>query len=110
VRSLFARFVGPRALAYTARTHTVMTRSKKPTMNRKIFRAGNSMVISLPKEMLDALHVGEGEEVSVELDPARSQIVISPAPAAVEGVDAEFARQVADFIEQYRPALEALAR
>jgi hypothetical protein len=28
----------------------------------------------------------------------------------VAGVDEEFAQQVAEFIEQYRPALEALAR
>lgn len=79
-------------------------------MNRKIFRTGNSMVISLPKEMLEALHMEEGEEVSVELNQARRQIVISPAPNAGEEVDAEFAKQVAEFIEEYRPALEALAR
>ena len=79
-------------------------------MVRKIFKTGNSMVVSLPKEMLDALHLSEGEEVSVELDADRGQISIAPVPAVVDGVDAEFARQVADFIAAYRPALEALAR
>ena len=79
-------------------------------MLRKIFRSGNSTVLALPKEMLDALGVKEGQEVSVELEPERQQIVITPLPAQAEGVDAEFARQVAEFIDTYRPALEALAK
>lgn len=79
-------------------------------MVRKIFRTGNSVVVSLPKEMLDALDLTEGEAVSVELDAEGGRIVIAPAPAEAEGVDAEFAAQVAEFIEEYRPALEALAQ
>ena len=79
-------------------------------MIRKIFRTGNSTVVSLPKEMLDALKLAEGSEVSVELDAEQEHITIGPSPTAVEGVDAAFAKQVADFIEQYRPALDALAR
>ena len=81
-------------------------------MHRKVFKTGNSIVVALPKEMLEALHLGEGEEVSVELDTERQQILIAPVPtpAAADGVDAEFARQVANFITAYRPALEALAR
>ena len=79
-------------------------------MMRKIFRTGNSMVVSLPKEMLDALKLAEGQEVSVELDAEHGRIMIAPVPSDADGVDAEFAAQVAEFIEQYRPALEALAR
>ena len=48
--------------------------------------------------------------MSVQLDKAHGRIVIAPAITGAEGVDAEFAKQVADFIEEYRPALEALAR
>ena len=80
---------------------------------RKVFKTGNSLVVALPKEMLERLHVVEGNEVSVELDVERGYIVIAPvAPVApaVGGVDVEFARQVADFIESYCPALEELAR
>lgn len=78
-------------------------------MPRKIFKTGNSMVISLPKETLEFLNLGEGSEVSVELDKERGEIVITPLGRGLPGVDPEFARQVAEFIEQYRPALEALA-
>jgi len=79
-------------------------------MARKIFRAGNSMVVSLPKESLELLDLEEGSEVSIELDRERKRIIIAPAATTLPGVDAEFARQVKEFIEQYRPALEALAK
>ena len=79
-------------------------------MLRKIFKTGNSTVVSLPREMLESLGVSDGSDVSVELDPATKQITIRPVERSVPGVDEEFARQVAEFIDGYRPALEALAR
>jgi len=80
-------------------------------MLRKIFKTGNSIVVSIPKDILEQLELSEGEDVSVELDREQRQIVISPVekPLAVS-VNEEFARQVNDFIEEYRPALEALAK
>jgi antitoxin component of MazEF toxin-antitoxin module len=69
------------------------------------------MVVSIPKDILDELHISEGEEVSVELDLPQRQIVIAPVEKAIPpGIDEAFARQLDDFIEKYRPALEALAK
>jgi putative addiction module antidote len=79
-------------------------------MVRKIFKTGNSIVVSLPKDTLEFLELAEGDEVSVELDKEQRQIVVTPLKAPLPGVDEVFARQVADFIEQYRPALENLAK
>ncbi len=81
-------------------------------MLRKVFKTGNSLVVSLPKDALEFLKIDEGRDVSVELDRDKRQIVITPADPslAIAGVDPEFANQVADFIEQYRPALEELAK
>ena len=79
-------------------------------MLRKIFKTGNSTVVSLPREMLESLGVADGSEVSVELDATTRQIIIRPSERTIAGVDEVFARQVADFIEEYRPALEALAQ
>ncbi|MCB2160691.1 AbrB/MazE/SpoVT family DNA-binding domain-containing protein [bacterium] len=80
-------------------------------MLRKIFKTGNSMVVSLPKEAIEFLQIDEGSEVKIEVDRENHQIIILPAnPPGIEGVDQEFARQVAEFIEQYRPALEELAK
>ena len=80
-------------------------------MLRKIFRTGNRIVVSIPKDILDELKLSEGDDVSIELDSQQRQIVISPIdrPLAV-GVDETFARQVDEFIKEYRPALEALAK
>ena len=78
-------------------------------MQRKVFRTGNSTVISLPREAIDFLHLKEGADVSVELDRENRRIVITPAELSLAGVDEDFARQVAEFIDQYRPVLEALA-
>ena len=80
------------------------------TMAREIFKTGNSMVVSLSKEMLDALQLTEGSEVTLVLNQAQGQIIMTPTLPTADGVDALFARQVADFIEEYRPALEALAQ
>jgi putative addiction module antidote len=80
-------------------------------MVRKLFKTGNSIVVSLPKDVIEPLGVSEGTDVSVELDREKGQIVIRPVQSSNPGViDAEFARQVAEFIEEYRPALEALAK
>jgi putative addiction module antidote len=81
-------------------------------MLRKVFRTGNSVVVSLPKDALELLGISVGTDVSVDLDRENKQIVISPVeePLAAAGVDEAFAQQVTDFIEQYRPALEALAK
>jgi putative addiction module antidote len=80
-------------------------------MLRKVFRTGNSVVISLPKEALELLGIAEGSDVSLDMDREKRQIILSSinAPLAAAGVDEEFARQVSEFIDQYRPALETLA-
>jgi putative addiction module antidote len=80
-------------------------------MQRKIFKTGNSLVVSLPKEVLEPLGISDGADVSVELNRKKTEIVIRPTRSPlVAGVDEVFARQVNDFIEEYRPALEALAK
>jgi antitoxin component of MazEF toxin-antitoxin module len=80
-------------------------------MIRKIFKTGNSSVVSLPTEFLDALDLVVGSEVAIELDREAGRLTLAPAPldTSLAGFDEEFARQVANFIETYRPALEALA-
>ena len=80
-------------------------------MVRKIFRTGNSIVVSLPKNALEKLGVEEGSDVQVELDQENRQIVIRPVELPIAGIiDDAFARRVAELIEKYRPALEALAK
>ena len=81
-------------------------------MERRLFKTGNSVVISLPKEILDGLGLADGENVSLEFDRQKKRVILTPVekPLAAAGVDENFAHQVNEFIEQYRPALEELAK
>ena len=80
-------------------------------MLRKVFKTGNSLVVSLPKDLLDPLEMRDGTEVSVELDRKNHQILIRPTEMPfTAGLSEEFARQVSEFIEEYKPALDALAQ
>lgn len=77
-------------------------------MARKIFRSGNSTVVSIPQESLDALGLDVGSEVEVVADEERGRLILRPT-ADVPGVDPEFSQRLNDFIDRYRPALKALA-
>jgi antitoxin MazE len=81
-------------------------------MLRKVFRTGNSVVVSLPREALDYLNIQEGAEIEINLDRENRQMILKPLemPLAILGLDEKFAHQVAEFIEQYRPALKELAK
>jgi bifunctional DNA-binding transcriptional regulator/antitoxin component of YhaV-PrlF toxin-antitoxin module len=65
-------------------------------------------VNAYPRETLQRLNLEEGSEVNVVVDQEEGRIIIERAHSPAAGVDAEFARQLNDFIEEYRPALEAL--
>jgi putative addiction module antidote len=79
---------------------------------RKAFRAGNSVVVALPKEALELLGISEGSDISIDVDRIKRQIILSQVneSLAVAGIDQEFAHQVSEFIDQYRSALDALAK
>ncbi len=78
-------------------------------MIRKIFKTGNSMVVSLPAEVTDRLGVRAGAEVTVEIDDHEGVIIIRPVKRSDRTITPEFARMVDAFIEEYRSVLEALA-
>ena len=78
-------------------------------MARKIFRAGNSAVVSLSRDALEAIGLDLGDEVTVVADADERRIVITPA-TELPGVRGDFLERVDRFIDSYRPALERLAK
>ncbi len=78
-------------------------------MPRKIFRTGNSAVVSLPADALETVGLSLGDEVTVVADPELGRIIITPAGPTLPGVRPGFLEQVDRFIGRYRPALEELA-
>jgi antitoxin MazE len=81
-------------------------------MLRHLFKTGNSVVLSIPKEILNSLGLADGANVSLTLDREQHRLIITPAEKSMQaaGVDEKFAHQVNEFIEEYRPALEELAK
>lgn len=79
-------------------------------MTRKVFRSGNSLAVTLPPETLARLGITEGSRVEINEDAEGGSIIITPAAIDLDGVDEAFVRLIDEFIEQYRPALEALAK
>lgn len=75
-------------------------------MRRKIFRAGSSLVISLPAEWVRAQGLGEGREVEVSIGEAGA---LDVRALRVTPIAPEFAQRVEDFIAEYRTVLEDLA-
>ncbi len=53
-----------------------------------------------------------GSVVSVYFDRVTKKLIIEPIDPdkEVEGISEEFAKQVSEFIEEYRPALDELAK
>ena len=78
-------------------------------MIRKIFKTGNSLVVSLPSEAKDRLGIQPGSEVEVEINEKEGVLVIRPVKQRATGITPEFARLVDEFIDEYRDVLEALA-
>ena len=79
-------------------------------MVSKLLRTEQGWVVLLPEDTLEILGLTPDSEVSVALRPDLQQIVITPAALPLLDVDEVFAQQLSEFIEQYRSALEALAR
>lgn len=79
-------------------------------MERTIIKAGNSLGITLPPEVLSRFGLRQGSYVRLEVDEERGGILVVPIVSDVPGVDAAFAERVDRFIERYRPALESLAK
>jgi putative addiction module antidote len=79
-------------------------------MARKIFRTGNSAVVSLPSDVMETVGLSLGDEVTVTADPERQLIVVAAAGESLPGIRSDFLDQVDRFIDRYQPALETLAK
>lgn len=78
---------------------------------RKIFKAGNSHVLSLPNEILKSLGLKEGSPITIELDQENKKIVISPLSVPQKPViTREYIEMVEEFIAEYEVALRELAK
>lgn len=75
-------------------------------MTQKVLKVGSSAMVTIPKKSLKELGIKVGDEVRVDVDFKKRQVVVEPA----NKIDAELLEWTQKFIEKYRPALEALAK
>lgn len=77
---------------------------------RKIFKAGNSCVISLPVEMLKALDLRDGSHLSIEIDRENHQLLLNPVVVKKANMSLEFVRVVDKLFLDYEYALRRLGQ
>jgi antitoxin component of MazEF toxin-antitoxin module len=78
-------------------------------MIRKLFRAGNSLAVGVPRDGASALGLGEGDYVEVECDSEAGALIIWPRAAYERNLPRpEYVRAVAAFLQEYGAALTAL--
>ncbi len=78
---------------------------------RKVFKAGNSLVLSLPNDALDALGIKEGTQITIDLDRENKKIIVSPLSVPNKpDISREYTEMVEEFIAEYEVALKELAK
>lgn len=77
---------------------------------RKVFKAGNSYVVSLPPQMLKALGLKDGSHVAVELDREKREVSLRPVALKGGGLSLDFVRLVDKLMLDYDQVLRRLNR
>lgn len=78
---------------------------------RRVFKAGNSLVVAVPKKLLEAVGLEEGSPVTFEVPEEKREIVIKPLQLREElPRERQFALLVEDFIDKYEGLLRELAK
>ncbi len=82
-------------------------------MLQKVIRVGNSSAVTIPREFLEevGLMVGDRIEIAVRKKPIKIEIM--PRKKILRkssGITPSFVLSVDEFIRQYRPVLEELAK
>lgn len=81
-------------------------------LTQKLYKTGNSVAVTIPKEYLNNLHLRDGSEVIVEQDPEAGVITISRKRSTkpVSKLSPEFLKWLDSFNKKYGPALKELAK
>lgn len=75
-------------------------------MAQKVIKIGKSTGITIPREILGEMRLKVGDQVSIEYNKKKRSFHVRPS---IE-IDEELLDWTEKFIEEYRPALEALAK
>ncbi|MBI2600137.1 AbrB/MazE/SpoVT family DNA-binding domain-containing protein [Candidatus Daviesbacteria bacterium] len=78
-------------------------------LTQKLYKSGNSVAVTIPKEYLDELSLRDGSQVTVEKQGQK--LVVTPKKKLAAGsVDAKFARMVDEFMDEHEDVLQELSQ
>lgn len=77
-------------------------------LTQKLYKNGNSVAVTIPKEYLKELDLRDGSQVIVKT--RGKELVVAPkAKATAPGVDQKFAQMVDEFINDHEDVLQELS-
>lgn len=81
-------------------------------LTQKLYKSGNSVAVTIPKEYLKELGLRDGSQVLVDQDPDAGIIIISRKSnkKISSRISPEFMKWLDSFNKEYSPALKELAR
>lgn len=82
-------------------------------MLQKVLQVGNSAAVTIPAPILNELGLTVGDQVEVRANKRPVKIEVIPAKKILKksaGITPEFAASVEEFIKEYRPVLNELAK
>lgn len=82
-------------------------------LTQKLYRNGNSVAVTIPKDYLETMKLKDGSEVTVEQDLENESIIISPKKnigKLKSTVTPKFIKWLEEFNQEYGPALRELAK
>ena len=76
---------------------------------RKVFKNGNSLAVTVPKEFAHELHVRDGSEVEWQ-KTAKGLLLVPQKKVKTGAVNEKFAKMVDEFITEHEDVLKELAQ
>lgn len=81
-------------------------------MDRKLFRTGNSLTVTIPSTLASELELKAGDHVDIQVDREHEGLLLRPVkknPVTGDGpVSPEFVEWADAFVDRYRDALTKL--
>ncbi|MCX7780626.1 MAG: AbrB/MazE/SpoVT family DNA-binding domain-containing protein [Negativicutes bacterium] len=77
---------------------------------RKLFKAGNSVVVSLPHDMLKTLGLSDGSHVAMEINREKREIILKPVITRKGNLSIDFVRLVDKLFVDYDYQLRRLGK
>lgn len=75
---------------------------------RKITRIGNSLGVTLTKDVLQKLHLAWGDDVEILIKENTGELILRKAVFTPQGLDPKFFETLATNIEHYRQTINSL--